>query len=468
MAQSLTVIPSARRLMDSLRDIGYELPAAVADLVDNSIDADATQVDIIVAFEGENSWIRIADDGTGMPASQMNEALRYGTDRDYDETDLGKFGLGLKTASLSQCRRLTVATRTNPDRREIEIRRWDLDHVHEADGWELLRLRPSEVREEIVEPLQDGPGTVVMWEVLDRVLDYRLPSGAAAENGLAAICRDIEAHLSMVFHRFLAQQARRALPLTITMQGNPIDAWDPFAREEEHTVKLDRQTISFRHAGRTHNLRLQPYIMPNQVQFSTTRAWEAASGPKKWNRQQGFYIYRGGRMIQSGGWNRLRTLDEHTKLARVAIDIPRPADTAFGINVSKMRVLIPNELRADLRAFASAVANRAQTAYRQTGESHSDQGSFGGDSTGAAADSGGGSPVNVHGNGSAAGDPTGGSTADGSGSNGFSENGSLSWDALKDVLRAELSDQPEMLERLLTALRRVVDKRPEPRERSSR
>ncbi len=447
--------------MDSLRDIGYELPAAIADLVDNSIDADATRVDITVAFEGEDSWIRVADDGTGMPASQMNDALRYGTDRDYDETDLGKFGLGLKTASLSQCRRLTVATRTNPSRREIEIRRWDLDHVLEADGWDLLRLSTSEVRDEIVEPLQDGPGTVVMWEMLDRVLDYRLPSGAAAEHGLASACREIEAHLSMVFHRFLAQQAKRALPLRITMQDNPIDAWDPFARAEEHTHKLDRQTISFRHAGRTHKLGLQPYILPNQVQFSTTRAWEAASGPKKWNRQQGFYIYRGGRMIQSGGWNRLRTLDEHTKLARIAIDIPRPADTAFGINVSKMRVLIPGELRADLRAIASAVANRAQAAYRQTGESHSGQGSFGGGSREAGGD-GGGSSTNVHhGNQPGAGEPTGGTTGDGpSSSNGAgSRDDSVSWGVLTDVLQTELSGEPEMLERLLTALRRAAGRR---------
>ncbi len=92
--------------------------------------------------------------------------------------------------------------------------------------------------------------------------------------------------------------------------------------------------MSFRYGGRAQTIRVQPYILPNQVQFSTTRAWEAASGPKKWNRQQGFYIYRGGRMIQSGGWNRLRTPDEHTKLARIAVDIPRAADHAFGINVS--------------------------------------------------------------------------------------------------------------------------------------
>lgn len=456
MPSVLTVIPSARRLMDSLRDIGYELPAAVADLVDNSVDADATQVDITASFEGVGSWIRIADDGVGMETSRLNEAMRYGTERDYDEAELGKFGLGLKTASLSQCRRLTVATRTNPDRREIEIRRWDLDHVMDEDVWELMRLSTFEVRPELVEPLQEGPGTVVMWEALDRVLEYKLPSGRAAETGLGAICRDIEEHLAMVFHRFLAQQARRALPLTITVQDNAIDAWDPFARREEATQTLDRQTISLRHEGRTHTIRVQPYILPNQVQFSTTRAWEAASGPKKWNRQQGFYIYRGGRMIQSGGWNRLRTPDEHTKLARIAIDIPRAADQAFGINVSKMRVLVPTEVRADLRAIASAVASRAQQAYRRTGNGRTGQGSF----TGIGAASGAG------GRGTAGGTAAAGGTDTGAGSSGAGANGSgddseqlVPWTVVYDVLRGELRNQPQLLQQLLDALSDALDGR---------
>lgn len=431
MPSTLTVIPSARRLMESLRDIGYELPAAVADLVDNSIDADATQVDITAEFEGEDSWIRIADNGTGMATARLNEAMRYGTDRDYDEVELGKFGLGLKTASLSQCRRLTVATRTNPSRREIEIRQWDLDHVMEADTWELLRLSTSEVRDELIEPLQDGPGTVVMWELLDRIFDYKLPSGRAAETGLASMCRDIEGHLAMVFHRFLSRQARRPLPLTITVQGNPIDAWDPFARTEDATLTLDRQTVNLRHAGRTHAIPVQAYILPNQVQFSTTRAWEAASGPRKWNRQQGFYIYRGGRMIQSGGWNRLRTSDEHTKLARIAIDIPRAADAAFGINVSKMRVLIPAEMRPELKALASAVAQRAQMAYRQSSDGHQGGSSMGG------------APAST---GRSRSTPAGGG-------NGVS---SVPWNVLRDVLQSELSGQPDLLERLFAALNRAV------------
>jgi hypothetical protein len=437
--------------MESLRDIGYELPAAVADLVDNSIDADATEVDVTASFSGEDSWIRIADNGDGMETSRMNEAMRYGTDRDYDDAELGKFGLGLKTASLSQCRRLTVATRTNPSRREIEIRRWDLDHVIEEDVWELMRLSTAEVRPEIVEPLQDGPGTVVMWEVLDRILDYKIPSGRAAEHGLGAMCRDIEEHLAMVFHRFLAQQAGRALPLTITVQGNPIDAWDPFARAEQATQTLPKQTVALRFGGRSHNLRLQPYILPNQVQFSTTRAWEAASGPKKWNRQQGFYIYRGGRLIQSGGWNRLRTPDEHTKLARIAVDIPRAVDHAFGINVSKMRVLIPDEVRADLKAIASAVAGRAQAAYRQSAAGPQSRGGSRGGTA-------------------AAGDQTTAHAAHrgaGASANGSAEQ-LVAWSVIFDVLNDELGAKPDVLRRVLDALSDAMDGRPRARSRRGR
>ncbi len=442
MPSVLTVIPSARRLMESLRDIGYELPSAVADLVDNSVDAGATRVEITVGFEGADSWIRIADNGTGMSTARMNEAMRYGSDRDYAANDLGKFGLGLKTASLSQCERLTVATRTNPSRREIEIRRWDLEHVRDEDRWELLRLSPREVLDELLEPLQEGVGTVVMWERLDRVLSYKLPSGLAAENGLVALCRDIEEHLAMVFHRFLAGRASRPLPFAVFLNGNPVEPWDPYASDEPATRRLDRQTITLRHEGRGLPIRIQPYVLPNQMQFSSQRAWEEAAGPKKWNRQQGFYIYRGDRMIQSGGWNRLRTPDEHTKLARVALDIPPSADAAFEVNVSKMRLLIPSSIRPDLKALASAVASRAQSAFRQSGD--------GGRATARGASRGAARAVALQ-------DATANAPADpdldgASPASRASGSSSVSTADLTRILEHELADHPELLTRILRAL----------------
>jgi hypothetical protein len=438
--------------MESLRDIGYELPAAVADLVDNSLDAEATQVDITIAFKGTRSWLRVTDNGTGMSAARLNEAMRYGTERDYAENELGKFGLGMKTASLSQCRQLTVATRTNPDRREIEVRRWDIDRVKETDTWELARLSPRECRPHHIAPLQDHTGTVVVWELLDRVLAYRLPDGLAAEHGLTSMAREVEEHLAMVFHRFLSGQARRPLPLTITINGNPISAWDPFARAEPQTCRLDRQTLDLHHEGRTHTITVQPYILPNQTQFSTTRAWEAASGPSKWNRQQGFYIYREDRMIQSGGWNRLRTLDEHTKLARIAVDIPRAADTAFEINVSKMRVIIPAELRAPLKAIATAVASRAQAVYRQRDVRHARHGSRPATPAQPPPDRRPPPhPVDTR--------PPGPASTDRPSSNGDRAQPAppaVPWHILTAVLQDELVDHPDLLRRLLGALGSAV------------
>jgi hypothetical protein len=365
MSERKLMIPSARRLMGSLRDIGYDTPGAVADLVDNSVDAEARNIDITVEAAGEDSWIRVADDGFGMSHPRLEEAMRYGSARDYGDEDLGAFGLGLKTASLSQCRRLTVATKTSPAAR-IEIRRWDLDEVERRDAWELQRLTPSQCPDHLTGPLRSTAGTVVLWERLDRVLEYARPDGRAAMDRLDAIAAEIEEHLAMVFHRFVEGELRRGRHrIAITMNGRWVEPWDPFARRERHSRRLKRQWLPLTLDGRTHRVGVQPYILPTQIQFSSPEAHLAAAGPKRWNRQQGLYVYRRDRLIQSGGWSRLRTTDEHTKLARIAVNIPPAADQAFRTNVSKMTVSLPGSIRPGLRAIAAGVTAEAQDAYRQ-------------------------------------------------------------------------------------------------------
>jgi hypothetical protein len=350
--------------MTSLRDIGYDLPSAVADLVDNSIDAGATTVSIDVCRKGAESFIRIADDGAGMVESVLDEAMRYGSKRAYNARDLGKFGLGLKTASLSQCRRLTVASRTTP-RGRLRTRRWDLDHVHARDAWELERLVPSECPRYLADPLRGSTGTVVLWEKLDRIVAYEDPSGGHAVRALEGMSDSIAEHLAMVFHRFLTGETAGRRRLKILFNGERLKAWDPFARSEPATQRLPEQRLLVELGELTYVLRVRPYVLPSQVQFSGVDEHLTAAGPKKWNRQQGFYIYRGDRLIQSGGWNRLRTMDEHSKLARIALDIPAALEDRFQINVSKMRVVIPGEARPQLRALAAGVANAAQEAYRR-------------------------------------------------------------------------------------------------------
>jgi hypothetical protein len=340
----------------------------VADLIDNSIDAKATQVRVDFRFDGEDSWVRIADNGRGMPPDALDEAMTYGTRKEYEESDLGKFGLGLKISSLSQCRRLTVATRTDKQRRVIQAQCWDLDFVDERDSWDVILLDAGDCRPEILEPLQEHPGTVIFWEKLDRVMSYTNPLGKSANKGFATLCREVEEHLAMVFHRFISGRAKGRLPLSIFVNDNPVEPWDPFAEDEPKTQPVPAQELGLEHEGCVHQVIVRPFVLPNESQFSSPKAWERASGPRKWNAQQGFYVYRNDRMIQSGGWNRIRTPDEHTKLARIAIDFTADADAAFEINVSKMRVSLPAEIRSSLTVIASGVVAKANATYRQKGE----------------------------------------------------------------------------------------------------
>lgn len=364
--EGVEVLPSARRLMKSLRDMGYEFSSAVSDLVDNSIEAGATQVAVRVEFEGDNSWVSIADNGRGMSPSELREAMRYGSSgRDYSEEDLGKFGLGMKVASLSQCQSLAVASRTSRERADIAAYSWDLEHIERVNKWEILDLRDSGGIPDIMrESLRDRPGTIVVWRRLDRLLGYAHPYGEHARKRLSLMCRETENYLAMVFHRFLEGEAKNRRKLRIILNGNVVLPWDPFCRSEPNTKKINPIPIKVEHEGVTGYVILEPYILPNQSSFSSVEAFRLASGPANWNQQQGFYIYRSDRLIQSGGWNRLRTADEHTKLARIGVKFSPQLDEAFKVNVAKMRVSLPPQARDQIESAIRPVIKLAQQAYR--------------------------------------------------------------------------------------------------------
>ncbi len=365
---TIEVLPSARRLIGSLRDIGYETPEAVADLIDNSIAAGATTVDIKLEFDGARSWLRIADDGVGMNGTTITGAMKYGSDRDYADDDLGKFGLGLKTASMSQCRRLSVASRTSKTTARIEARQLDLDYVERTDAWRVLILGAEERAAALVDPLKRHQGTVVLWEDLDRVLNYKNPGSEWARNKLLGLAERLDLHLGMVFHRFLSGQVPRRKKLTITINGTKIEPWDPFATDEKYTEALKPQDFEIHTPNGSGVVRLEPYVLPPRDHFSSEAAHRRASGPNNWNRQQGFYIYRVNRLIQSGGWSRMRTQDEHTKLARVGMFFTPELDHAFGINVAKMRVNLPPELKDEIKDLVDRTAKKADRIYRQKPE----------------------------------------------------------------------------------------------------
>ena len=361
-AKGHELIPSAKRLIKSLRDMGYDFAQAVADVVDNSIEAGATLVAVDVEFDGDDSWVRIADNGKGMKPEQLREAMRYGAERDYEDDDLGKFGLGLKTASMSQCQCLSVASRWNADRADIAAYSWDLAHIERTNRWEILPLERNGLGPAIRQPLKDTKGTVVLWQRLDRILGYKHPYGEMARKRLSQTCRDIELHLGMVFHKFLTGEVR-GKRFKLLLNGNEVKPWDPFCCSQPKTRKLQPITIPVEHEGVSGEVLFEPFVLPHQEDFVPPDAFRLASGPANWNQQQGFYIYRAGRMIQSGGWSNLRVADEHTKLARVAVSFSPALDEAFKINVAKMRVQMPALIRDAVRDATGPVVKLAREVY---------------------------------------------------------------------------------------------------------
>ncbi len=344
-----------------MRDMGYDFEQAVADVVDNSVRAGATHISIDVRFDGDDSWVRIADNGSGMSEDEVCEALRYGSQREYDEDDLGKFGLGLKTASLSQCRRLSVASRNKPRRGNVHAYAWDLTHIGKTDRWEVLPVTRGSMLEMLCEPLEKSTGTVVLWENLDRILGYKKPYGEPAFKRLRSDCRRLELHLGMVFHRFLSGEVK-GRQFSITLNGNKVEPWDPFCLSESKTVSLPPLRLAIDEDGIKGSVIIHPYILPKKDYFSSHEAFMRA-GCNAWNQLQGFYIYRANRLIQAGGWSNLRTRDEHTKLARVAVSFMPAVDEAFKINVAKMRAQLPASVREKVREFLGPYLDRARAIY---------------------------------------------------------------------------------------------------------
>jgi hypothetical protein len=360
-------IPSAKRLISSMRDLGYEFSDAVAEIVDNSIQAGANVIQVNLQFDGYESYLTVLDNGVGMTPAEIREALRFGSMRDYERDDLGKFGLGLKTSSLSQCDSLTVSSRNSQKKVQIHSYSWDMDHINKVDQWEILPIETNELLNPVVEHLYSTTGTAVTWERLNRLLNFQDPAGGRAENDFKRLIQELKISLGATFHRYLTGE-QRSKKVMIFVNGDLVESWDPFCRTEKNTVELESFSIPISMDGRKGLVKFRPFVLPAQSQFSSSSAHLRAGGPAKWNKQQGFYLYRSGRLLQSGGWCGLRTSDEHSKLARVLVEIPAGFDDLFKVNISKMKINFPRELREETIQKLAPTLKKANDSYRTQGE----------------------------------------------------------------------------------------------------
>ena len=363
--------PRAAAIVESLRAIGYSLPTAIADLVDNSITAGAQNVWLRFAWDGADSVVSITDDGDGMSEKELTEAMRPGALGPLDkraENDLGRFGLGLKTASFSQCRRLTVASSSRSD--GMAVRRWDLDYVVKHDEWRLLKSPAAGSQQRLSALDVMDHGTVVLWECLDRVVGDAKPDNELVHDHFLRAIEDVKLHLEMVFHRFLSGiQPALAIYLNGTDEESRLRPWDPFLEDHPATYSTPVDPISF--GGGT--VYLEGFVLPHK-ELLGEEGHRRAAGPAGWNAQQGFYVYRNRRLVVAGSWlglgaDRPWTKEEHYKLARIRVDIPNTMDLAWRLDVKKSSAYPPSQLRPRLKALAGDVRKQAREVFAHRGKS---------------------------------------------------------------------------------------------------
>jgi hypothetical protein len=345
-------LPNPKNLIHALRDIGYSLETALADIIDNSITAQASQVHINISFQSHNSYIAILDDGIGMNAQELCNAMSLGSFDPLlirDQKDLGRFGLGLKTASFSQANKLTVVSKKNND---LVARCWDLDHVSNTKSWEVAVYDKTEIEKlPQINNLQ-ATGTLVLWEELDRLIDTS--SKRSSEDVFWEKIDTAREHLGLVFHRYITGEAGLK-KLKIFINNDPIVAFDPFEGAGKH---FPEEQIG--------KIKMQAYLLPHQNK-TTAERYKRLASKDGYLKSQGFYVYRNSRLMIHGTWFRLAKQSEATKLARVKIDLPNSEDFAWSIDVKKSRATPPESIRTELKRTIEKIMTSSTRVYKSRG-----------------------------------------------------------------------------------------------------
>jgi hypothetical protein len=345
--------PKAGAMINTFRAFGYNLQTAIADIIDNSISARANNVWIQYVWDGEKSWVAITDDGHGMDRDGLIEAMTPGSKDpkdDREEHDLGRFGIGLKTSSFSQCKALTVLTKK--ENHSIIKRHWDLDFVNETGKWNLLDYLSNSKFQEPLEKL--GHGTTVLWEKLDRLVGNASVHNEAARVVFLEEFEKVEDHLSLVFHRYMDRKK-----LTIWMNGNKLEPWDPFMKES-----VGGQLIANENLDNNHVI-VKCYVLPHISKLNPEERKKAKTD--EWYRLQGYYIYRSSRLLLFGDWLGLFSKNEHFKNARILIDIPNRLDHDWKIDIKKATATPSIAVRKDLIRLGKMTRKSAGSVHRFRG-----------------------------------------------------------------------------------------------------
>lgn len=345
--------PKANAMINTFRAFGYNLQTAIADIIDNSISAKADNIWINYAWDGTDSWVTILDDGEGMNLSSLVNAMTPGSkdpNDERDENDLGRFGLGLKTSSFSQCKVLTVVSKT--EGYPVLKRCWDLDFVNQTGKWSLLDYISDESYLDKLSEMKSG--TLVLWQNLDRLVGNSHKENDAARKVFLEEFSLVEEHLGLVFHRYLQKKK-----LKLFINGIQIQPWDPFMKEENGGQLICTEGPD------ANNVTIKCYVLPHISNIDIEVRKKAKTDD--WYKLQGFYIYRNERLLLYGDWLGLFPKNEHYKNARILIDIPNKLDHLWKIDIKKATATPSISIRKDLVRLGKMTRLAAANIYRFRG-----------------------------------------------------------------------------------------------------
>lgn len=346
--------PNPKSTINSYRSFGYNLSTAVADIIDNSISANANEIRLEYKWDGQGSFISISDNGIGMNKDELVLAMTPGSkdpEEERNENDLGRFGMGLKTASFSQCKRLTCITKRE---NYATIKRcWDLDFINEVNEWQLLDYVSNDSFPEKIEKQKSG--TLVLWEKLDRIVGNTETTNESVKNAFYAEMLAVKQHLSIVFHKFI--ESKR---VKIFFQNSEIEPYNPFLLNLNPKPEMGQPEIFG-------NVEITYFILPHMSEIGKTD-YENSGGSLGWFNAQGFYIYRGDRLLVAGDWLGLEKKRDYSKLARIAVNFTNVNDFNWHLDIKKSTATPPIEIRRELSRIAKIAIKKSAKIYNWRGQ----------------------------------------------------------------------------------------------------
>lgn len=355
MQEHVTSIPSANILLSSLRSVGYTPETAIADIVDNSLSANASIIKI--EFDWCKQKIIITDNGEGMSNQDLISSMSIGSSDPLNSRsihDLGRFGMGMKTASFSLGKKLTVLTKTNGC---VSNACWDLDFVRSTDKWQILvENQSNEYINDLSSRLEEyNNGTIVCISNIDKVISS---SSVAEKKKFYAMIENVKSHLSLVFHRFMESDK-----ISVTVNGVPLNPWNPFIPENNARQELEPEEVI--ECG--HKVIIRPYILPHKTKFLNEDDVKAAGGYKGWLHHQGFYVYRNERLIVYGTWFGLFKKEMPFNLARIQLDIYSDSDFDWQIDIKKSKAIPPAYTHDIIRLAAEKATKQSVKVFNSRG-----------------------------------------------------------------------------------------------------